>query len=246
MWEVLVFYYVGTYKSFNKAAKQLGKNQPNIARIINLLEEELGCKLFIRSSKGVTMTPEGERLYYYVENAFKNFQLAEENVHDRLTQKKENITLGVSIGLSADLMYQGILSIIDMYYKKFPNGRIKIINAPTPDLIEHVKNGEVDLAIVTAFTHTSSKIFEVVLRSYREILIASPAYRELCGKPINLLTLSRCPIVGIGHGTETFNLYDQLFALNGLKYEPEIETATMDQIISFVSNNLIPLLSLKQ
>ena len=44
-----IFYYVAQYKSFSKAAEVMGNNQPNITRCMNILENELGCKLFIRS-----------------------------------------------------------------------------------------------------------------------------------------------------------------------------------------------------
>ena len=43
-----IFYYVATYQSFSKAAKILMSNQPNITRFINNLENQLGCKLFVR------------------------------------------------------------------------------------------------------------------------------------------------------------------------------------------------------
>ena len=55
-----IFYYVAQYQSFTKAAEMLRNNQPNITRYINNLESELGCKLFIRSNRGVKLTPEGE------------------------------------------------------------------------------------------------------------------------------------------------------------------------------------------
>ena len=47
-----IFYYVAQYKSFSKAADVMGNNQPNITRCMNILENELGCKLFIRSNRG--------------------------------------------------------------------------------------------------------------------------------------------------------------------------------------------------
>ena len=53
-----IFYYVAQYKSFTKAAAALGNNQPNITRCMNNLEAELDCKLFLRSNKGVLLTPE--------------------------------------------------------------------------------------------------------------------------------------------------------------------------------------------
>ena len=61
-----IFYYVAQYKSFSKAAEVMGNNQPNITRCKNILENELGCKLFIRSNRGVQLTVEGERLHNHV------------------------------------------------------------------------------------------------------------------------------------------------------------------------------------
>ena len=57
-----IFYYVAKYGSFTQAASMLLNNQPNISRAMKTLESELGCTLFIRSNKGVTLTPEGEVL----------------------------------------------------------------------------------------------------------------------------------------------------------------------------------------
>lgn len=49
-----IFYYAALFKIFSKAAEILNSNQPNIARTITRLEGELGCKLFIRSHRGVS------------------------------------------------------------------------------------------------------------------------------------------------------------------------------------------------
>mgnify|MGYP000255408052 CR=1 FL=1 len=63
-WEYYkIFYYVAKYQNFTKAARVLGNNQPNITHSMNRLESQLNCVLFIRSNRGVTLTPEGELLY---------------------------------------------------------------------------------------------------------------------------------------------------------------------------------------
>ena len=53
-----IFYYVAKYQSFTLAANALYSSQPNITRSIKRLEFDLGCTLFIRSNKGVELTPE--------------------------------------------------------------------------------------------------------------------------------------------------------------------------------------------
>ena len=63
------------YKSFTKAARALHNNQPNITRCMNNLEQELKCTLFLRSNKGIALTPEGRQLYEHVALAFEQLSL---------------------------------------------------------------------------------------------------------------------------------------------------------------------------
>ncbi len=53
---------VANEKSFNRAAKNLYTSPSNVMVAINSLEEELGYKLLLRSSKGVCLTAEGQRV----------------------------------------------------------------------------------------------------------------------------------------------------------------------------------------
>ena len=50
-----LFYYVCKYHSITRAANVLRMSQPNVTRALNRLEEQLGCKLLVRSTRGVTM-----------------------------------------------------------------------------------------------------------------------------------------------------------------------------------------------
>ena len=54
-----VFYYAAKYRNLSQAAAALYSSQPNVTRTIHLLEQALGCPLFLRSNRGVTLTPEG-------------------------------------------------------------------------------------------------------------------------------------------------------------------------------------------
>ena len=61
-----IFYYVAKYQNFTLAAKALLSSQPSVSRCMQALETELGCRLFIRTKRGVSLTAEGEQLYQYV------------------------------------------------------------------------------------------------------------------------------------------------------------------------------------
>lgn len=56
-----VFYTVARFGSFTKAASVLLASQPNLTRTIRNLESALGCTLFVRSNRGVSLTPEGAK-----------------------------------------------------------------------------------------------------------------------------------------------------------------------------------------
>ena len=72
-----IFYHVAQHHSFTKAAEVLHNNQPNITRCMNNLETELGCHLFVRSNRGVSLTPEGQKLFNHVAIAFEQLELGE-------------------------------------------------------------------------------------------------------------------------------------------------------------------------
>ena len=61
-----IFYYVAKYQNFTLAAKALLSSQPSVSRCMQALETELGCRLFVRTKRGVSLTAEGEQLYKYV------------------------------------------------------------------------------------------------------------------------------------------------------------------------------------
>lgn len=87
------FYYVAQHKSFTKAAEALGNNQPNITRCMNNLEQDLGCKLFVRTNHGVSLTPEGQRLYSRAAVAFEQLRLGESEIRADCSLRTGSISI---------------------------------------------------------------------------------------------------------------------------------------------------------
>ena len=96
-WEYYkIFYYVAKYQNFTKAARVLGNNQPNITHSMNRLESQLNCVLFIRSNRGVTLTPEGEMLYSRIASAAVQIQDAEEELSASATLEHGTISISAT------------------------------------------------------------------------------------------------------------------------------------------------------
>ena len=96
-WEYYkIFYYVAKYQNFTRAARVLGNNQPNITHAMNRLESQLNCVLFIRSNRGVTLTPEGELLYSRIASAAVQIQDAEEELSATATLEHGAISISTT------------------------------------------------------------------------------------------------------------------------------------------------------
>ena len=127
-----IFYHVAQCRSFTRAAEVLSNNQPNITRCMNNLEQELGCKLFVRSHQGVALTPEGRRLFLRVAVAYEQLRLGEEEI-----QRDCSLDTGtISIGTNEVALHLLLLDKLSAFHEKFPGVHIRITSNTTPQAIE--------------------------------------------------------------------------------------------------------------
>mgnify|MGYP004498188861 CR=1 FL=1 len=75
-----VFYYVATTLSFSEASKQLYISQSAVSQSVKVLEKKLNQHLFIRSTKKVSLTPEGEILLKHIEPAINLIKRGETQI----------------------------------------------------------------------------------------------------------------------------------------------------------------------
>ena len=108
------FYIVTQCKSFSKASENLFVSQPAISYNIKELEKALDVKLFYRNAKGVTLTPEGENLYYYIKNACDYICLGEQSIKE----SKEMISGNIRIGVPTHIGISYLGDKIERFHKK--------------------------------------------------------------------------------------------------------------------------------
>lgn len=229
-----IFYYVAKYQNFTKAAKVLGSSQPNVTREMNCLENETGCTLFIRTNRGIRLTPEGERLYTHVSSAMMQFKAAEDEMSKDLGLEHGNI----AIGASETALNIFLLNHLKAFHMDYPGIRLKIYNHSTPQAVKAVENGEIDFAIVTTPTTAEAPLTEVSLMSFNEILVGGKTFTALSGERLSLSELHSYALIGLGKESMTREFYHQVFLSHGLEFVPDTEAATTDQILPLVKSEL--------
>ena len=229
-----IFYHVAKYENFTKAARILGSNQPNVTRAMNRLEEEIGCVLFIRTNRGIRLTPEGEHLYAYVKGAMAQIHQAEEEL-----SALNSLTSGsVSIGASETALNSYLLDILKDFHLEYPHIRIRISNNTTRTALAAVKNGEVDFAVVTTPAEAEAPLRSIPLLSFRELLVGGRTFTALSGQALPLSELKHYSLIGLERDTVTYSFYENLFFRYHLEIEPDIQVATTDQLIALVRSEL--------
>ena len=229
-----VFYLVAKSGSISRAAKLMINNQPNLTRMIQLLEGELGCALFYRTNRGVKLTPEGERLYAHVRIAFEQLEAGERE----LAARRELQAGEVSIASSMVALRCVLLPVLKEYRRLYPNVRVHVGNSTTPQAIAAIREGEADLAVVTTPTAPLSAMEKRPLCTIRDVAVCGSAFPELKGRRVHLAELQRYPLISFAAETKTFETYSDYYLSQGLTYQPDIEAATADQVLPMVEANL--------
>ena len=222
------------YCNFTKAAHTLGNSQPNITRAMNCLEQQLHCTLFVRTNRGIQLTPEGEKLYIHVSAAMSQLLEAEEELVDSTGMSHGSI----SIGASETALNIFLLDKLRDFHMNYPGIRLRIYNHSTPQAVEAVKSGKIDFAVVTTPVEAEPPLKQIRLQSFREILVGGKTFTALGSQELSLTELKDYPLICLGRETMTFQFYHKLFLAYGIELIPDTEAATTDQILPLVKCEL--------
>ena len=229
-----VFYYVAQYRSFTKAAEMLYSNQPNVTRTIKNLEQALGCTLFIRTSRSVQLTPEGEALFTHISPAMQQIREGEESIQQHSTLQSGTIR----IGASKIALHHILLPVLEQFRQQYPGIRLRIFNSNTQQAVSMLNNNLVDFSLVTPPFEKQELFLKTDLVSFSEVPVCGRTYTHLAADFLTLEQVSSYPIVSLCKGSSTHQLYSDLFHAHGLTFSPDIEAATADQILPMVRANL--------
>ena len=139
-------------KSMNKAASRLFISQPSLSGTIRDLEEEIGMKIFSRSNRGITITPEGEDFLGYARQILQQYQLMEEKF---IEKKKPKQKFSVSMQHYTFAVQAFIEMAKDFGMDDF---EFAVHETKTHEVIENVRNQKSEIGIL--YLNDMEKIFQ--------------------------------------------------------------------------------------
>ena len=228
-----IFYYVAKYENITRAAAALGSNQPNVTRVMKLLESQLGCRLFIREARGIRLTEEGERLYSHVEIAYRHLMNAQEEIGGPAILGGGS----VEIGTTETALHLFLLDALHTFRQRYPEVKIKIHNHTTPETVRQLTGGRGDFAVITMPYELPATVSGFPVLDFEEILVGGMRYQDLCKTSLQLKDIRKYPWIGLGRESATYALYKNFFIQHGVDFEPDMEVETSDLMLPLVENN---------
>ena len=222
-----VFYYVATTLSFSEAAGKLFISQSAVSQSIKTLEKKLNQTLFIRSTKKVRLTPEGEILLRHIEPAVQLIVRGE----SQLLEASSGIGQ-LRIGASDTICRYFLVPYLEQFHKAFPGTHIKVTNATSIRCVELLRSGQVDLIVVNfPNSHLDSMFTSTTIHDFQDVFIADETFKELRGRKMSYQELLKYPILMLDKNSTTSEYLHALFQQHQLDLVPEVELSSNDLLI---------------
>lgn len=230
-----IFYYVAKYGNLTKAASALQTSQPAVTRTIRKLEDELGCRLFIRSKNGMSLTAEGQTFFEYASAGCAQFMKGEQKLANILSLDEGAIT----ISATETALHCCLLQAMEKFAASYPKVTFRILNNSSRESIRALMQGKSDMAVISSLPFTMGEpLIAHKLHTYNDILIGGRRYASLKDQAMTLTELSEYPWVSLTQDAITRRYLNAYFEEHGLKFSPAVELATTDLILPAIEHNL--------
>lgn len=207
-----VFESAARLASFTAAARELGSTQPGVSQRIVQLEAELGVPLFERGHRGVTLTPDGQRLYEAVRQSIATIRDAVADI--RASRAKGALTIVTDAGFAT---YWLVPRLMDL--RRFlPDINVKVV---TSQLAFDPRRDHADVAI--AFGEgdwspcTATRLFQEQV-----VPVCSPAFRQAHPEIVAAAGLRGAPLLHVQPAEpERWLGWNGWYAVHGLSAPPD-------------------------
>ena len=130
--------------SVSKAAERLYMAQSSLSQFLQQYENELGVKLFLRTSKGIRPTPNGEVFIGHLKKILADFRMARGELWDNEGMKGGRVIFGISSFRAQQTLPQILLRFSEQY----PEVRVQVVEANSRRLEDLLLEGKLDVAVI--------------------------------------------------------------------------------------------------
>lgn len=230
-----IFFEVAKARSISRAAKQLYISQPAISKSILRLEESLEIPLFIRTSKGVSLTPEGQIFYEYLQQAFA----AIEDGENRLLKIKQYNIGKITVGTSNTLCKYILIPYLNRFVNENPHTMVSIFTGSSEKTISLLSENKIDIGLVAKPAKLNNMSYINIMK-IQDIFVSNPIYlnslRQISNNDFDPFRDGNIMLLDKNNATRKY--IDSCLEGSKLKLNQSIEAGNMELLIEFAKTGI--------
>lgn len=219
--------------NFAEACILLHLSQPALSIAIKNLEQRIGGKLLIRSTKTSELTPEGKEFYPTAKLLLSDWDKAFDDLNDLFSLKRGKLELAVMPSFGSSLLP----SYLRLFREKHPNINIRVHDVIAEDTIDMVRSGRVELAVTfdpgdfddLTFYPLFSDNFVIALHENHPLLLNENIYWK---------DIAQSPFIALQKPSSIRELIDKTIITNDLQLNVEFEANQLATIGKMISEQL--------
>ena len=182
--------------NFGRTARRLHLSQPALTKQIKRLEEEIGGRLFERTTGRVDLTLAGEVLRERTRTLVNDASAWESFARQAMRGELGSLRIGFGIATLGDLLPRAVIA----FRKAYPNVMLELHDMPSRLQMEGLLEGSIDLGFIRMPVASTGLQITPVLE---EELLLAVARTRFADAPISLPKLREEPFVLISHSTSS-------------------------------------------
>jgi len=231
--ELRAFVTVGELQSFAAAAKALHLSQPALSRRISHLEDQLGVRLFDRTTRSVGLTVLGGRFLGEVRGLVEDMDRSVLSLRDAAELETGDVTIGCVFSA----VHHFLPPVIRAFRERHPRVLVRIIEEGADEVLASVKHGEADLAVNYIGMQDPEVEFAPLLKE--PYVLACPVGHPLArSRSLRWHELANYPLARVSHASRNRLLIDQALAELPPLPRPVCEVRHVSTLIGLVQNGL--------
>ena len=202
--------------NFTRAAERVHISQSGVSAQIRQLEHELGATLIDRSGRTSTMTTAGAAALVHARAALASVNAVRQAVDEVTELIRGRLTVGMINGCTITPLFDALAA----FHLTYPGVEINLYEDNSDRLIEGVRAGATDLALIGASGAPPTGLDALKILSERLVAAVALDHPLARRRRVTLAELSAFPIVCLPEGTGIRTVFDQACQIAG--YQPDI------------------------
>ncbi|MEU2503146.1 LysR substrate-binding domain-containing protein [Streptomyces sp. NPDC007863] len=228
------FVAVAEERNFTRAAERVHISQSGVSAQIRRLEQELGAELFDRSARAVTLTVAGEAALAHARAALASAEAVGRAVDEVTGLVRGRLTLGMVVGCTVTPLFDALAA----FRTAHPGVDVLLREDDSDRLVEAVRNGSVDLALIGAAGALPDGLDALTIISERLVAAVPPTHALARRDRLALRDLTAHPVICMPRGTGLRAVLDQASAAQDLRPSIALEAGAADSIADLAARGL--------